>query len=57
MMGWIRTDINGIWDDNYYLIPTISINTFTKGFEISFHFLGLLVFASIKYIRNEDYEP
>lgn len=55
-MGYIRIDISGFWKNEYYLIPAISITTFNKGFEISFEFLGLVIFASIKYIRNEDYE-
>lgn len=57
MSGYIRTDISCYWKKEFYFIPTISINTWTKGIEISFYFLWFVGYIVMSHIKEEDYEP
>ena len=57
MSGYIRTDVSTWLDSECFLIPTISISKYTKGCEISIHILWFLIYATISYIKKEDYEP
>ena len=56
MSGYIRTDISSWWKSECFLIPTISISKWTKGFEITFHILWFEAYATISYIKEEEYE-
>lgn len=57
MSGYIRTDISTFCDDECFLIPTISINKYDKGFEITFRILLFVAYAAISYIKEDEYEP
>ena len=57
MSGYIRTDISTWWQYECFLIPTISISKWTKGFEINLHILWFTAFATISYIKENEYEP
>lgn len=57
MSGYIRTDMSTWWKSEFFLIPTISINKWTKGFEISIHILWFVAYAAISYIKEDEYEP
>ena len=57
MSGYIRTDMSTFCDDECFLIPTISINKYDKGFEITFHILWFVIYAAISYIKENEYEP
>lgn len=57
MSGYIRTDISSWWKSECFLIPTISISKWAKGFEITFHILCFEAYATISYIKEEEYEP
>ena len=57
MSGYIRTDMSTFCDDECFLIPTISISKWAKGFEITFHILWFEAYATISYIKENDYEP
>ncbi len=56
-MGYIRFDISACFRKECFLIPTISINKWAKGYEISIYFLWFIAYISTSYIREEDYEP
>ena len=59
MSGYIRTDISSWWKSECFLIPTISISKWAKGFEINLHILWLIIYeayATISYIKEEEYE-
>ena len=57
MSGYIRTDMSVFRDDECFLIPTISISKWDKGFEITFRILWFIAYASISYIKEDEYEP
>lgn len=57
MSGYIRIDISTLWQSGCFLIPTISINKWAKGFEINLHILWLTAYATISYIKENEYEP
>ena len=57
MSGYIRTDISTLWTSECFLIPTISINKWSKGFEINIHILWFTAYATISYIKENEYEP
>ena len=57
MSGYIRIDISTLWQSGCFLIPTISINKWAKGFEINLHILWLTAYATIGYIKENEYEP
>ena len=57
MSGYIRTDMSAFCDDECFLIPTISISKWSKGFEISIYILWFIAYAVISYIKKEEYEP
>ena len=57
MSGYIRTDISSWRKSECFLIPTISISKWAKGFEITFHILWFEAYATISYIKENDYEP
>lgn len=57
MSGYIRTDISTWWESECFLIPTISISKWAKGFEINLHILWFIIYISISYIKEDEYEP
>lgn len=57
MSGYIRTDISTWWQSECFLIPTISISKWAKGFEIDLHILWFIAYATISYIKENEYEP
>ena len=57
MSGYIRTDISTWWESECFLIPTISISKWAKGFEINLHILWLIIYITISYIKEDEYEP
>lgn len=59
MSGYIRNDISAWWQTKCecFLIPTISISKWSKGFEISFHILWFTIYTTISYIKENEYEP
>lgn len=57
MSGYIRTDMSTWWKSECFLIPTISISKWSKGFDITFRILWLMAYASISYIKENEYEP
>lgn len=57
MSGYIRTDISTWWKSECFLIPTISISKWAKGFEINLHILWLIIYITISYIKKDEYEP
>lgn len=57
MSGYIRTDISSWWKSECFLIPTISISKWAKGFEINLHILWFTIYATISYIKENEYEP
>ena len=57
MSGYIRTDMSTFRDDECFLIPTISIYKYDKGFEITFRILWFVIYAAISYIKEDEYEP
>ena len=57
MSGYIRTDISTWWESECFLIPTISIYKYDKGFEITFRILWFIAYAAISYIKEDEYEP
>lgn len=57
MSGYIRTDISTWWNSECFLIPTISISKQAKGFEINLHILWFMAYATISYIKENEYEP
>ena len=57
MSGYIRTDMSIFRDDECFLIPTISIYKYDKGFEITFRILWFIAYAAISYIKEDEYEP
>lgn len=57
MSGYIRTDMSTFCDDECFLIPTISISKYDKGFEITFRILLFVAYAAISYIKEDEYEP
>lgn len=56
MKGFIRIDISTWKRSEYFLIPTISISRWLKGFEITFCILCFVAYASIGYIKEDEYE-
>ena len=56
MSGYIRTDMSTWWNSECFLIPTVSISKCTKGFEISIHILWFIAYATISYIKEDEYE-
>lgn len=56
MSGYIRTDMSIFCNHECFLIPTISISKWAKGFEITFHILWFKAYATISYIKEEEYE-
>ena len=57
MSGYIRTDMSIFRDDECFLIPTISISKWDKGYEITFRILWFIAYAAISYIKEDEYEP
>ena len=57
MSGYIRTDMSTFCDAECFLIPTISLSPYDKGFEIAFRILWFIAYASISYIKEDEYEP
>ena len=57
MSGYIRTDMSISRDDECFLIPTISIYKYDKGYEITFRILWFIAYAAISYIKEDEYEP
>ena len=57
MSGYIRTDISTLCQSECFLIPTISISKWAKGFEINLHILWFIAYATISYIKENEYEP
>ena len=57
MSGYIRTDMSTLWQPECFLIPTISISKWSKGFEISFHILWFTIYTTTSYIKENKYEP
>ena len=57
MSGYIRIDISTWWQSECFLIPTISISKWAKGFEINLHILWFTAYATISYIKENEYEP
>ena len=57
MSGYIRTDISTVWQPECFLIPTISISKYDKGFDIAIHILWFIAYAAISYIKEDEYEP
>ena len=57
MSGYIRTDISTWRKSECFLIPTISISKWAKGFEINLHILWLIIYITISYIKKDEYEP
>ena len=57
MSGYIRTDMSTFCDDECFLIPTISISKWDKGYEITFRILWFVAYAAISYIKEDEYEP
>ena len=57
MSGYIRTDISTWRKSECFLIPTISISKWDKGYEITFRILWFIAYASISYIKEDEYEP
>ena len=57
MSGYIRTDMSTFCDDECFLLPTISINKYDKGFEITLRILWFVAYAAISYIKENEYEP
>ena len=56
MSGYIRTDISTLWKSECFLIPTISISKWSKGFEITIYILWFTAYATISYIKENEYE-
>ena len=57
MSGYIRTDISAWWESECFLFPTISISKWAIGFEINLHILWFAAYATISYIKENEYEP
>lgn len=57
MSGYIRFDFSTYKGNEWYLIPTIGISKWTKGYEITFYFLCFLVYFVTSYIKEDEYEP
>lgn len=57
MSGYIRTNMSTWWKSECFLIPTISISKYAKGFEINIHILWFIAYATISYIKEDEYEP
>ena len=57
MIGYVRIDTSALFQSECFLIPTISISKWSKGFEITLHILWLIIYASISYIKEDEYEP
>ena len=57
MAGYIRSDLSCWLQHTCFLIPTIEISTWNKGYEIAFHFLWMEIDIILSYIKEEDYEP
>lgn len=57
MSGYIRTDISTFRKSECFLIPTISISKWSKGFEITIYILWFIAYATISYIKENEYEP
>ena len=57
MSGYIRTDMSTLWQPECFLITTISISKWCKGFEITIHILLFTIYASISSIKEDEYEP
>ena len=56
MSRYIRNDISAWLQSECFLIPTISISKWAKGFEITFHILWFAVYTTISYIKENEYE-
>ena len=56
MSGYIRNDISSWLQSECFLIPTISISKWDKGYEITFRILWFIAYASISYIKEDEYE-
>ena len=56
MSRYIRIDMSTLWQPECFLIPTISISTWCKGFEINIHILLFTIYTSISYIKEDEYE-
>lgn len=57
MSGYIRIDISTWCRSECFLIPTISISKRSKGFEITLYILWFIAYATIIYIKEDEYEP
>ena len=57
MSGYIRTDISFWRKHTIFLIPTIEISKWSKGFEITIYILWFIAYATISYIKENEYEP
>ena len=53
MSGYIRI----LWKSECFLIPTISITKWSKGFEITIYILWFIAYTTISYIKENEYEP
>lgn len=56
MIGYIRIDTSALFESECFLIPTISISKWSKGFEITLHILWFTVYSAISYIKEDEYE-
>lgn len=56
MRGFIRTDISAWFQSEFFLIPTISISGWIKGFEINIYILWFTIYVAISYIKEDKYE-
>lgn len=57
MSRYIRIDMSTLWQPECFLIPTISISKWCKGFEINIHILLFTIYTYISYIKEDEYEP
>lgn len=57
MSGYIRTDISFWRKHTIFLIPTIEISKWSKGIEVSIILLCFYFYATISYIKENEYEP
>lgn len=57
MSGYIRIDISTWKKFECFLIPTISICKWSKGFEINIYILWFIAYAIVSYIKEDEYEP
>ena len=56
MIGYVRIDTSALFQSECFLIPTISISKWSKGFELTLHILWFTVYSAISYITEHEYE-